>query len=55
MARVKLAHYRCLACGYEWQGLPGPYRTLTEPKLPTECLACGHLYVEWLNFSEWQR
>lgn len=36
------ARYRCLDCGHEYLGEPGP----------TQCPVCGHLYVEWLNHEE---
>ncbi len=36
------AHYRCVNCKHEWR----------EKRTPLECQACGHLYVEWVNFNE---
>jgi len=36
------AIYKCLNCGHEWTGLPGP----------TQCPLCLHLYVKWLNYDE---
>lgn len=34
--------YRCLSCGHMYKGAPGP----------TECPACGHLYVKWESYEE---
>lgn len=39
------AHYRCLQCQHEWHGKAGP----------TQCPACGHLYVKWLNYEDPER
>jgi hypothetical protein len=38
--------FRCLspACGRGWYGSP----------CLTTCRACGHLYVEWVNFASWR-
>jgi hypothetical protein len=36
------ALYKCLRCGHEFVGSPGP----------TECQGCGHSYVKWINYSE---
>jgi rubrerythrin len=35
------ALYRCLGCGHEWRGKPGP----------VECPRCLHPYVRWLNYE----
>ena len=32
--------FLCLGCGHAWWDAPGPHG----------CPACGHLYVDWLNF-----
>ena len=37
--------YKCLKCGYEWSGKPGP----------TQCLLCNHLYVKWVNYEQWRK
>lgn len=39
------AFYKCLKCGYEWKGKPGP----------VECPKCYHLYVKWVNYEEWRK
>ena len=36
-----IARYRCQKCSHEWR----------EPAGPTQCPACGHLYVKWLNYE----
>lgn len=36
--------YKCLQCHYEW--------TLPNPKA-SNCLSCGHVYVQWLNYDAW--
>lgn len=46
-----MARYRCLRCGHEWNGAPGP-GTADDP---TQCPKCGHLYVSWLNYKEWEK
>lgn len=38
------AQYRCLGCGFEWLGEPGP----------VECPKCHHVYVKWVNFAQVQ-
>jgi hypothetical protein len=40
--RPRLAHYKCLKCGFEYHELPHV----------TACWQCGHLCVEWLNYKE---
>jgi len=39
-----IAYFQCLSCGYKWDSKPGP----------TQCPKCGHLYVKWLNYKEWE-
>ena len=36
------AHFKCLRCNCRWKSEPGP----------TQCPACGHLYVKWINYEE---
>ncbi len=39
-------HYKCVECKQEWfQVVPGI----------DECLFCGHVYVEWVNYQEWKQ
>ena len=42
---MDLARFQCLKCFYLWQSRPGP----------TECPACGHVYVKWLNYEEMRK
>ena len=39
---TKLAEYRCRRCKHEWSEQTGP----------TQCPACGRLYVDWLTHEE---
>ena len=46
-----------MGCAHEWKGLPGPSKRPPqshENNPDTICPACGSLYMEWLNFDEWQ-
>jgi ssDNA-binding Zn-finger/Zn-ribbon topoisomerase 1 len=38
-----LACYQCQKCNLIWKAKPGP----------TNCIQCGHQWVEWLNYDEW--
>lgn len=38
------AHYCCLNCSHEW--------LQQNPVAPTACHKCGHLYVKWLNYTD---
>lgn len=40
-----LAKYRCLKCGFLWEGNPGP----------TQCPKCQHLYVKWKNIDKMRK
>jgi len=40
-----IAHFQCLKCLYSWTSNPGP----------TQCPACGHDYVKWLNYEEMRK
>lgn len=37
--------YKCLKCEYEYE--------LDEPEF-TQCYKCLHLWVEWVNYTEWR-
>ena len=38
---------QCQKCQYKWEAAPiGP---------ATRCLECGHIYVKWLNYEEWEK
>ena len=37
------AKYRCIKCGHDWEGEPGP----------TDCPACDHKYVKWINYTDY--
>jgi rubrerythrin len=43
--KSKLAKYKCMKCGYEWEQMPAQ----------VICPICNHLYVEWVNFEEWRK
>jgi rubrerythrin len=45
MDMLNSAKYKCLKCGYEWFGKPGP----------TVCPDCWYEYVKWENFDEWRK
>lgn len=34
---------RCCKCQHQW----------LSPSANTECIKCGHLYVQWLNHPLW--
>jgi hypothetical protein len=39
------AHYKCKKCSFDWKATPSP----------TDCLSCGHIYVDWVNWEEWKK
>jgi len=39
------AEYKCLKCGYQYKGFPGP----------TQCPKYNHLYIKWLNFEDMKK
>ena len=49
------AEYRCVKCDHGWKENPirntsaGPTWRLPGP---TQCPACGHKYVVWVNYEE---
>jgi len=45
MASKGEAEYKCLKCGFEFCGNPGP----------TICKACGYNYVKWINYETWRK
>lgn len=59
------AEYRCLdrTCGHEWTGHPGPKQCPICKRpwecgrgpdcigTPTQCPACGNIYVKWMNYE----
>jgi len=40
-----LAHHRCKQCGLETKRKPGPH---------PDCLRCGSVYFDWLNYNEFK-
>lgn len=42
MSESKKAHYRCLGCGLEYWGKPGPQK---------DCVMCSSVYFKWLNYE----
>lgn len=40
-----IAKYKCNGCSHEFE----------HPPKPTQCPKCGHEYVDWVNFKDWQR
>lgn len=39
------AEYKCLKCGWKYESNPGP----------TQCPACHHDYVKWVNYEEMRK
>ncbi len=39
------AVYKCLKCGDIYNDIPGP----------TQCLECGSIWCEWVNWDEWSK
>lgn len=46
------AHYRCLGCGFEWNGMAGPQNFERYPNQPNPpaCPVCPSFYVEWTDY-----
>lgn len=38
------AQLKCRKCEYEFELIAQP----------TNCIACSHYYVDWINFEEWK-
>ena len=46
------AHYRCLGCAHEWDGMAGPQEFKRYPNQPNPpaCPVCPSFYVEWTDY-----
>jgi len=42
---MDIAHFQCLKCLHSWKSNPGP----------TQCPACRHDYVKWLNYEDMRK
>lgn len=51
--KVRMAHYRCERCGYEWREEAGKWPwCLRRDRLWGTCRVCGSVYSQWLNHAD---
>ncbi len=57
--KAKPASYKCLRCDCNWEQMLGPSTGWTKEGLaiyedspPNGCPVCGHLYIKWINYKD---